>query len=681
MERSLPPTVAELQARIGGLQEELNNALTLVTKYRAENETFKLNFESLRSAHSQQLEVEQGLKQQLNAAEDSLRLSEIRHEDSFRQWRHELDVRLREIDELKKRVITPHDIEVVRMQIKEELEIPHKQRLEQLERENEQYRTSAFKLRRDFELLRVESDHEKAEHLTIVNEIEQRRANEVRELIARIELLQQASASGDDAVEHKLRAALKEGVDLRAKLKATLAEVEDVRSQKEEAEVERERQARNHQRVVSDATVHRHTLEAQLESATLRIARADEEVNRMRRQRDEDLSRLDALEKELGRVQRDLDEASHAAEVEKSELRLQHAEKQGLWDRERTQLVREIHDARVRAEEAEKAMHEAVEEAAQRERDLARQAKSLRSEDFAKIQQLEASRAEYESRADAAESARADVESRMRGELERLSSALTAQTNKAQGASREIEELRQRLSDSEAHHMDLSAKVERMQRDLASAEQRLSAASASESEMRRSHKRMDAAVADARAELAHVRSVGEHERAQMRAALERAVRERDALRTSAERRDSELERKLGEETIKREAEVEAHKQTKSRCARKIRHLLDKLDILAAKNEKFDMEKQMIKKSSELEQINLNRRLREMQRKQDEFRVLLNADGSVASDPIAAPLPYLSLFEQERRTRNMIGQMDRHLDTMTETMREQVAGLTGVTGIF
>ncbi|KAF1333590.1 hypothetical protein FI667_g2426, partial [Globisporangium splendens] len=82
--------------------------------------------------------------------------SDKKHEELIAKWKRQLEMKARAFESLQKKFAPPKDLEQLRFKIQEELEGPHRQRVETLQDKIEKHRQFAFNMRREYEILKTE---------------------------------------------------------------------------------------------------------------------------------------------------------------------------------------------------------------------------------------------------------------------------------------------------------------------------------------------------------------------------------------------------------------------------------------------------------------------------------------------------------------------------------------------
>ncbi|GLD93414.1 hypothetical protein PINS_up002006 [Pythium insidiosum] len=82
--------------------------------------------------------------------------SDRKHEELIAKWKKQLELKTRAFEVLQKKLAPPRDLEQLRIQIQEQLEEPHQQRLAAMQGEIDKQRAISFELRREYETIKAE---------------------------------------------------------------------------------------------------------------------------------------------------------------------------------------------------------------------------------------------------------------------------------------------------------------------------------------------------------------------------------------------------------------------------------------------------------------------------------------------------------------------------------------------
>lgn len=140
---------------------DIDSALELVSKLRVEKDTIRADFEELRVVH---LELQQETAALRLDLAENIRLREDfqrQHDAIVSTWETELESRAKDIMELQEKLLSQENIELLRVRLIDELEAPHQEHAANLEQEVERFRGLYHKVRREYEMLREQHEHQR----------------------------------------------------------------------------------------------------------------------------------------------------------------------------------------------------------------------------------------------------------------------------------------------------------------------------------------------------------------------------------------------------------------------------------------------------------------------------------------------------------------------------------------
>ena len=176
-----------------------------------------------------------------------------RQEEQSNHLRAQLEAQKREFEETKKRLVPPREFDTLRLRLIDELEVPYRNRFEQLQQELELSREQCYALRREGNLMREEFEAASGVHVREMQSLQETYELKLGECRNRLRTMQ---ALAEDTTEKERSAALqRENLSLRSNAKQLFDELESVRQAKETAVVDRERQAAEHAKALSEEVV------------------------------------------------------------------------------------------------------------------------------------------------------------------------------------------------------------------------------------------------------------------------------------------------------------------------------------------------------------------------------------------------------------------------------------------
>ena len=146
----------KLIKQISALQEDLSKTVGMCHTLRSQNETLKVNYEKLREEHVRLRSSFQDAQTQCVEMANSKEAAEQQHEELIHGLRQQLEEQAHHFEGLRAQLAPPRDLDMLRIKIQGELQVPHQQRVGELEGEIEKYRSSYFTMRREHGLLKTE---------------------------------------------------------------------------------------------------------------------------------------------------------------------------------------------------------------------------------------------------------------------------------------------------------------------------------------------------------------------------------------------------------------------------------------------------------------------------------------------------------------------------------------------
>ncbi|KAI8895926.1 hypothetical protein BC833DRAFT_131093 [Globomyces pollinis-pini] len=239
--------------------EKLKTALNLVDVVKKENEVYKENFEKLSTNLKSIQDKNEKLIKEMTVNTNEKNQLEKDLEDYKDKSKKRLQEKDKEIHELLTNPPPLKEIELLKIQMKQDIEHSQKSKFDLIDRECSKFRNLYYKVRREMEATIIDSDS-KVNELNRTMEIDQRHhQEELSNLKAQIVLLQQ-TAGTDNVVLWKdetsdierLRITQREKQELELRVKSLLNELDQVRGEKEDLRILFEQEERNHKRQLAD---------------------------------------------------------------------------------------------------------------------------------------------------------------------------------------------------------------------------------------------------------------------------------------------------------------------------------------------------------------------------------------------------------------------------------------------
>ncbi|XP_023206266.1 centrosomal protein of 83 kDa isoform X4 [Xiphophorus maculatus] len=640
-----------LSAGLGGAELELQKMLI---DERIKSENHRSNYQTLKAEHT-------SLQTQFTQAQGEVRrlLSEKQSEQErlqllLAELRGELLDKTRELEGLRLQVMTPQRLELLRAQVQQEMEAPVRERFNKLEEETEKYRSEYNKLRYDFTVVKSQLEHQREEHSRtledrrILHQAEVARLEKERE-----ELVAQYQDSEAMCDGKRVEALLREKAQLHQRLKGLEAEVAELRAQRDSSGQQAESVQRIQIRQLTELQSAVKSQEAERQSLRQQLDRMESELQQSLEQNGQLTGRLHRAEREASALTAQIDSLKHSHKLELASVRLDCARSKGDMERERDALQGQVDGLQADVEVLNAALERNKEVVLEKEREMVRKVQSAREEEFHKMATLHEERLELENRLAVLEQQRALQDSSDQALKEELEERLRSAEQSEESLCRELQNLRNKLQQQSSQLEALErqkAEINDLQQQNQDLGVQLGALSRSEGELTDANQRLRETLDRVREEARATRA--QAERSQHEA--ERMVEDRRVEwledKHRLQEREAELQQKYSQAKEKLQRAAVAQKKRKHQTENREKKLHNKIQLLEAKIEQLELEAAAATKRRSTfseEQAQLRRRLKELQRRHDEFRCLLlsgqgpalmtsalslGVEGQLAADP-------------------------------------------------
>ncbi|KAJ8599028.1 hypothetical protein CTAYLR_007662 [Chrysophaeum taylorii] len=374
---------ATLMHTVESLQTDLQQTITTCHGLREANTQLQKNYEACKTELLRQREKFNTTRAQLIEATKAKIEADRSTELIVQKWKAQLDERTREYTRLvgPQAKLVPQDLDMLRIQVQEELELPHQQKIAELEAQGQTFQQMFFNVRRELERSKTEFEQYSAYQASAAAAEAERHGLEVSALKRRLAEFEAREASSE--TEDRVRQLETRVVEAEIASAELAAENEGLRAQVAEMTAASVRTAAGWKEQLCTAEAAKATLVTDAAVAEKKLASADARVEELEESRDQLESCVASLRsdaaaaekagqarekqlrsviaettKDLERVRRDLEsERAEAARREAAEARKREALDLQLAGEKRAAL-----DARLAADEiVEHARHEAQE--------------------------------------------------------------------------------------------------------------------------------------------------------------------------------------------------------------------------------------------------------------------------------------------------------------------------------
>ncbi|XP_049892187.1 centrosomal protein of 83 kDa [Epinephelus moara] len=691
--QNLEPGIGRSAAMLGlsaGLEGAEMELQKMLIDERIKCENYKTNYRTLKAEHA-------SLQEEFTRAQGELKrlLSDKQTQQEklqllLAELRGELLDKTREAEELKLQVMTPQRLELLRAQVQQEMEVPVRERFSKLEEETEKYRSEYNKLRYEVTFLKTQFDHQREEHAHILEERKIRYEAEISRLEKdREDLVAQYQDSDVLRDGKRVEALLREKAQLHLRLKGLEAEVAELHAQRENSGQQAENVQRIQIRQLTESQAVVKSLEAERQSLRLQLERMESELTQTHEQNSQITGRLHKAEREVISLTSQIESLKHSHKLEVANVKLECARSKGELERERDTLQGQIDGLQTDIEVLQAAMERHKEILMEKERELVRKVQSAREEELRKTVALLEEKLEVENRLAALEQQRALQDATDNAQKEELEERLRRAQHGEEAARKELQNLRSKLQQQSSQLEELErrkAQIADLQQQNQELSVQLGTLSHSKNDLMETNQRLKETLDDLREDLRSARA--QAERSQQEA--ERLVEDRRVEwleeKHKLQEREAELQQKYSQVKEKLQRAAVAQKKRKTLTENKEKRLQDKIQLREARIEELELEAAAAKKRSSFseEQAQLNRRLKELQRRHNEFRrLLLGGQGLYGAGPtfLTSPTPFLLLGSEgplsnipEEQHQRELSLLRRRLEDLESAQQQQLEEL-------
>ncbi|KAK2492284.1 hypothetical protein MC885_001398 [Smutsia gigantea] len=535
--------------------------------------------------------------------------------------------------------------------------------------EVEKYRAEYNKLRYEHTFLKSEFEHQKEEFARILEEEKIKYESEVARLEKDKEELHNQLFSVDPSRDNKrIEKIVQEKVHLFQKLAGLQAEVAELRAEKENsgAQVENVQRIQVRQLAEMQATVR--SLEAEKQSAKLQAECLEKELQSSNEQNNNLISKLHKAEREINTLTSKVKELKHSNKLEITDIKLEAARAKSELERERNKIQSELDGLQSDNEILKSSVEHHKGLLVEKDRELIRKVQAAKEEGYQKLVVLQDEKLELENRLADLEKMKVEHDVWRQSEKDQLK--LQQQIVNIENVEKEKNE-----------NSDLKQQISGLQIQVTSLAQ-------SENDLLNSNQILKEMVETLKQECRNLRSQAEKVQLEVKKTLEEKqaqwLEEKHKLHeriTDREEKYNQAKEKLQRAAIaQKKASVHDILQEneelmipylrKSLHENKLKRLQEKVEVLEAKREELETENQVLNRQNVPfeEYTRLQKRLRDIQRRHNEFRTLIlapNIPPTASVNPVSfqssATIPGMELSFPPHMQRNLLrSKMDLNL---------------------
>lgn len=642
----------------------------------------KTNYQTLKVEHTKLQDEYLQLQNQMKEIIEEGRMMQDKYKQMLDHAQQDIAAKQGVIEELGSEVVTPQRMEIIRLQIAEEVEQPYREKFTRLDSEVEKYRSEYNKLRYEFSFLSSEYEHDKLEHKRVLDELKMQHEAEVTNLRKEREaiiLKQQTDVTQD---VQRVRVLQRENAQLHLKIKGLLTELEEIRAQREHLGLQSDHVTRLQTKQLTENAANVRALETEKQALKLQVENLQKEISSTSDLYTQMTSKIHELEKDNIVLKNTAEEVTHRSKVELTNLKMEMLKERGELERERDRLATQLEDIQSQLEVAQHSNSQQAAALVDKERECVQRVQAAREDEWEKMNKVETEKLELEAKLQEIERRKIDQETERHAENERMEELIKDAQRAKEMAEKEANDCRNKLHNQEAlyeqmqqereQNSQLKSKVHQLETDYNSAaagEQQLNEIVSKlknqvtllNSELRSTREQLSKTEKDSDRVLAQHRGAWADEKAEL------------------QKRVEELDKELAEMHSKINKATLLQKKKKQRYEKLVTKYKRKLQLLEAKVQELELERDILRKNVPLEVHNkMKKQLKDIFRRHNEFRTLL-LSSNTTQVPIGnmsfatasfTGVPVSSFLDQEKQHQRDLQLLRQRLDQLEDVQKRQ-----------
>ena len=285
--------------QVTALQSDLSKTFAVCQTLRAENETLAETLTGVKSENVKLRDKYSDIRKRYYDENKQRIEIENTHEEIVRAWKQQLEQKAAEFDKLQANLAPPRDLDLLRMKIQEELEVPHQQKVSKLSADVEKYREMFYNVRREHELLKTEFEQFTIDQGKREEAAQSGHMLQVQNLKNKIANLE--NARDDTTLKDQVRLLERELQEFRLRENKLKDELSILSEQKQSATIEKERNQLESERIKSEYLATNKTMEARALGAEANVHNFKMQFERAQKRGVDQQKRIADLEHELSR--------------------------------------------------------------------------------------------------------------------------------------------------------------------------------------------------------------------------------------------------------------------------------------------------------------------------------------------------------------------------------------------
>ncbi|XP_045409187.1 centrosomal protein of 83 kDa isoform X2 [Lemur catta] len=429
--------------------------------------------------------------------------------------------------------------------------------------------------------------------------------------------------------------------------------------------------------------------EAEKQSAKLQAERLEKELQSSSEQNTFLNSKLHKAEREISTLTSTVKELKHSSKLEITDIKLEAARAKSELERERNNIQSELDGLQSDNEILKSAVEHHKVLLVEKDRELIRKVQAAREEGYQKLVVLQEEKLELENRLADLEKMKVEHDVLRQSEKDQCEEKLRASQMAEESARRELQSIRLKLQQQimtienaekeKNENSDLKQQISRLQIQVNSLTQ-------SENDLLNSNQMLKEMVERLKQECRNLRSQAERAQLEVEKTLEEKQIQWLEEKHKLHERITDREEKYNQAKEKLQRAATAQKKRKSLHENKLKRLQEKVEVLEAKKEELETENQVLNRQNVPfeEYTRLQKRLKDIQRRHNEFRSLIlvpNMPPTASINPASFQSSAMVLgmetsfpHMQEEQHQRELSLLRKRLEELETTQRKQLEEL-------
>lgn len=624
-----------------------NGLEAMLAEQRVTAEKYKANFSLLETQHVQLQSETQQLKDDVVQKDVQLHNYGKKFENHIYQLESEKDRLLLEIESLKNKIMTPAKLENLRQSLLRDVEMIYKQHLAQTEDEVEAYRKELNKLKFDQSFLKTEYENCQNEYAQKLEDIHSKYKLEIDTLQRKCESLKKSLEQKGHAAQESV-VLMKENTKMSAKIKVLVAENESFRKQLNEEGRKGDERVAKVSTQLSELHVKHEIVNNENKNMVSRIEKLQDKLEQSNNDLTKQIPHIAKLEDQVMRLTSETDELTQKQKMELSLAENNFKRQLSEVKKECDDSDSKLADSKTQCEFLTKTVDQLKSTLKQKEKESTEKIQAIKDQQWDSVTRANQEKTAIENKLTASEKLHNDQVHNLNIELEKFKNNNETLTVSIQSANQEkhgLQEQNNKLQstiDSKekdlAHYQRIELEVQTLQTQVKSSNSQYKEEVIESDKLKGQLKLSKDEVGSLRSQMQEMKTEFEKICSTNKMSWEK---ENEAIQDKYHT----LKKRLGKGEKRRETILNLAKKQKSQYQKEMSTLKDSIICCQAREKQYELEKDSLRKTHELEVNKLRRQLEQFKVKATEFESLLYNPGAgeVGSGPGFSSMPMPDAF--------------------------------------